>query len=1104
MTIFQRVERERRRARRLELAGGAAAAAAVVFGVVAASGMVLGDARWLALPRALPALVWLFVTACLAVMARRTRRQLAARTSRPAVAAAIEREHALRAGSLRGAMEVADAGPFGQRAAQLAADALPSVEESLVPRYHATARQRLLRVRVAALLTAVLLVVVAPVWSDGLLAVLRPVSAWRGTLLAPLRFERLPEVVMRGDTIHVRIAAAGRSTVQLQSRVTGEGWRRQTLHVAPTGTATAVLGPLRGELTVVAADGRSTTDTARVRVADRPFVGAITIRAEYPAYLDRAAETLPVGEPIVVPRGTALELAGHASVPLQTAGLVRDGDTTFLLIRSRAFAGRLVPAGSATWRWFARGDDAAVADLPDPLDVAVVPDSAPQVEILAPSADTVVAALDTVSIQGVASDDHGLQSVELHGWRDGPGGASEAVRQSLLSTRGAAWGGTVQVDLSSLHLTPGEAFHLNLSAVDNSPWAQRSTSRELVLRVPGMDERRAMARAAADSAVQAVRRTATAEGGIEQRTAEMSRSRLNRDEMRTQDGKASDAMGYEAAEQARALVKEQRDLADRVTQLRQGAERLREQLKRAGALDSALSDQLHDAQRMLRQALTPELQAELQQLDQSAQALDAKGADQSLANLAAMQARLREQLEKSAQMLQRAAFEGAMQTLHDEAADIAKGERALGDSAGHQPDAGAAVDSAGHQADAGAGVDSGRAGLPTVDQRRALGDRSAALSTATRALQQQLAEAGAHAGARNVDQAHTFASASTESMTSRGDVSTAAAEMQRAAQSMKQARDQQVSEWQGQLKEMLDRAVQDLLQLSRQEQAMEQDMRTGTAKPGEVRGRQGAVQQGVDQVRRELQEQAQRSSLVSGRAQQAVADAQQQVSEATQSASDPRNAPQTPATLAEAADALNRAAAALARDRQRVNTAKSASGFSEMLQQLQEAARKQGSINAQAQALLPMPGQGQMSPQAQAAARLLAGQERGLARHLDDVSDAVGGDRAAQLAREARAVAEALDRGRVDAATVARQEQLLQHMLDAGRSLQKDEREDTGQREAESAVHPRVFTPQAGSASGQSAVRYRVPTWDELRGYPADERRAIMEYFRRINGGSAH
>ncbi len=1107
MTILELVERERARARWLELASGVALGVAVACGLFAAGALLLGHARWLSLPRAVPLAIWALGAVGLGLVAYATRRRLRAHTSRAGIAAAIEHERSLRAGALRGALEVADSGAFGRRAAELLVESLDTHGAALAPRMQARARRRTVQIAGGALIAVVLLGVVAPLRGDGLLALLRPVSAWRGTLLAPLAFDGLPGAVMRGDTVRVLVAAGGRTTVELQDRTTGEGWSARTLDVSPvTGLATVTLGPLRGDLSLVVTDGRTRSDTATVRVTDRPFVGAITMRAVYPAYLDRPAETLPVGEAVVVPRGTTIEFTGRASTPLTAVGLRRDGDSVALRADQRAFGGRFAPAASGTWSWFARGAGAVVEDLPAPIDVTVVPDSAPRVEILAPLADTLVAALDTVSVQGAASDDHGLAAVDLHLWRPGPGGTHAERVQRLAVNQGPAWSGTAVIDLSAQHLDPGDALHVTISAVDNSPWAQRGTSRELLLKVPSLDERRQMARAAADSTVEAVQRAATAEQGLQQRTSEMSRERMNHpvdNPAAARDpaarGQTKGTLSYESAEKAKGLAKEQQDLADRVTKLQQAAAQLRDQLNRAGALDSSLSRQLQEAQQMLRDALTPQMLAEMRKLQSAANQLNAEQADQSLANLAELQKQLREQLEKSAKMLQRAAFEGAMQTLHDDAQDIAKAER--GDSSP------ARADSSRTSADSSRGSPNDRrrppAGLQTQQQRN-LADRSDLLAKAIQQLQQKLADQDANAGAKNADDAHTFARASEQSMRQRADAQTAAAEMQRAADAMQQARDQQVAEWKHELTAEIDRAVQELLQMSRQETRMEQQARTGQAAPGALRGDQSAVDQGVQQTQQRLQAQAQKTTLLSGRAQRAVSEAAQKVAAATKLAADPRDAARTPSAMGDAADALNRAAAALARDRQRANMASSASGFAEMLRQLQEAAKQQGSINAQAQGLMPLPGQGQMSPEAQATARMLANQERRLAQQLDDLSDAAGGDRAAQLSKEARAVAEALEQGRVDAATVARQEQLLRHMLDAGRSLQKDERDDSGKREAESAVNPKVFTPGAATTAGQSAVKYREPTWDELRGLSADERRAILEYFKRINGGGSH
>jgi hypothetical protein len=115
------------------------------------------------------------------------------------------------------------------------------------------------------------------------------------------------------------------------------------------------------------------------------------------------------------------------------------------------------------------------------------------------------------------------------------------------------------------------------------------------------------------------------------------------------------------------------------------------------------------------------------------------------------------------------------------------------------------------------------------------------------------------------------------------------------------------------------------------------------------------------------------------------------------------------------------------------------------------------------------------------------------------MGDATGGDRAAELAKEARQLAEALEQTHVDASTVARQQQLFRRLLDAGRSLEKEEREDNDKREAKAATGDEHFEPGRGDARGRAAIRFREPTWNELRGLTADERRAILEYFKRIN-----
>ena len=92
---------------------------------------------------------------------------------------------------------------------------------------------------------------------------------------------------------------------------------------------------------------------------------------------------------------------------------------------------------------------------------------------------------------------------------------------------------------------------MKIVAVDNSPWAQKGESRELLLKIPTVEERRAIARAAADSAVSQARAAAQTQKSLEQRTSEAARDRGDRGASQESPSNAGDkkgSMSYEAAE----------------------------------------------------------------------------------------------------------------------------------------------------------------------------------------------------------------------------------------------------------------------------------------------------------------------------------------------------------------------------------------------------------------------------------------------------------------------------------------------------------------------------------------------------------------------------
>ncbi|HVX40025.1 MAG TPA: hypothetical protein VHB25_10665, partial [Gemmatimonadaceae bacterium] len=750
MTIHELVERERTRLRRLHLIGGLALALGATALVLALGASMLGGARWMALPRPVPVLVWLVIAAADVAIVLFTARRLDRRATQQSVAAAIEREQAMRAGALRGVLEVSDSGALGRRAAASIAEQLAPAGSRLAPGEQKQATRGAAQATGVATVALAALAFAAPRFNDGLLAIMRPVSAWNGTLLPRLEFQSLPPVVLRGEPLRLHVAAAHRTSIQVVQRTPGEAWSTQTVTVEPrSGVATIETGPLRGDLTVVASDGRSTSDTAVVHVTDRPFVGAVTMRAVYPAYLGRQPEGLPIGEPARVPQGTVIEVAGRASTALRSVRLASDGDTVNLGVSERAFTGRFEAKRSGRFTWLAAGVGGPIADLPLPIELDVVADSAPHVELVSPVVDTIVAADDQVTLHATASDDHGLAKVEVVSWRSGSAGTEAPTSQRVADATTTVWDGSPTLDLSQRGLKPGDALHVKIVATDNSPWAQRGESREVLLKVPTMEERRAIARAAADSAVSQAQAAASAEKSLEQRTSAAAREQSQRQAIdaasNATGGDKKDAMSYNAAEKAKAVAKDQRALTDQVKQLQKNAAQLQQQLAQAGALDSSLARQLQEAQALLRDALSPELLAQMQKLDQATQQLSSEQSQAALHDLQAMQEKLREQLEKSAEMLKRAALEGAMQTLKDEGKDIADRDRALADSLG---------------------AHKGHAQAQGQDQADAqhLADRSQRFEDELKKLKERLDKENADPGAKATEQAREHANAAEEAM----------------------------------------------------------------------------------------------------------------------------------------------------------------------------------------------------------------------------------------------------------------------------------------------------------------------------------------------------
>jgi hypothetical protein len=199
-----------------------------------------------------------------------------------------------------------------------------------------------------------------------------------------------------------------------------------------------------------------------------------------------------------------------------------------------------------------------------------------------------------------------------------------------------------------------------------------------------------------------------------------------------------------------------------------------------------------------------------------------------------------------------------------------------------------------------------------------------------------------------------------------------------------------------------------------------------------------------------------------------------------------------------AANALSDLAGALISSRRAMEQASSATGMEEALERLSRLGRQQADLTDTSGDLLLMLRGGRATGDAM---RGLAAGQAEVADGLEELSEDPASDglaaRPDELAREAEAIARQLESGILTPETVARQERLFRRLLDAGRSLERDE-EDPSRRDARAAEPGIAFMPADGDAV-RTGPRYPYPDDESMSGLDALQRRLVYDYFDRLN-----
>lgn len=958
------------------------------------------------------------------------------------------------------------------------------------------------------LLTGVLGVLAPARTALAVQGLMSPLTVLAGSALSPLGISPLEAGVARGEGLPVEVRALGRTQITLFWQRPGELPDSLVLGVPDGGSVQTALPPVFAVTTfwAEAPDG-AVTPRGEVRPTDPLLLAGLEVQLFHPPHTGlpsvRIAWPVP---PLDVPYGTRLVVGGTASRALSQASmkLPSPDDSLEVGVDGMSFQGEVEVRRSGNYALHLTDEEGVGMDPSPILDVQVVPDLPPTLQLLEGPAEGVVPVDLRARFRVEARDDYGLTELEVEYLSSLPGqgaitrtfplaGVSEVLLRPIL-------------DLSELRgpgasPPPGSTVRIRMVAVDNAPEGQRSAPAEVVLRFPQGGEVDRTIQEELDALAEGLQALGMEAAERAREGEELARAGEAQGSSSTAGGESREATSsFQDREALRQASQGMEEVLDQADQLLQQLEAMQAALEENPASSGDLARDLSELRALLEEVGGPEARAMAQELAHALDAGTAESALEAMEALSRQQEAMRDQLEASLQRALRAAAEAEWRDAIQEAERAAEAQDEL---AQELSDDDMAPD---ELADAGQRQDGEALAAEAMAQRmEQLAQRLERLeeweaATQAREVGEQVGEAQ-----RAMEQAGE-AARSGDSPEAAAQSREAGQRMEAAAQELTQARDDTLEEWMDDLLSSLDAVTVESLALAR-EQAFIREDASGAAAPlrTQLRARQGAVLQGTRNLATTLSAAARTApgavrpvSAAVGRALQAGVLSLERLESAGSSSG-------AGALMAarESQEALNQVALLALEARQRMSEAgaSGASALEQLLQEMEDVAQQQGELLADAAALLNQePGAGEAGDQVHPLAQgqeAVAGELGGLADH-PAASELPLGDLEA-LAQEAEALAQELaqEGSRISPQLVQRQERLFQRLLDAGRSLRQDDQSD--QREATAASEWEVGQVPPLAAELLRAFRFAPPSAEELDALPLHQRNQVLLYFQRLN-----
>ncbi|OON71192.1 hypothetical protein B0919_02960 [Hymenobacter sp. CRA2] len=447
-----------------------------------------------------------------------------------------------------------------------------------------------------------------------------------------------------------------------------DGRERRLTKVAPGRFAFTFRQPQRSTEFQLAAAG-FTSDDYQLRVLERPNLRNFTVRAEYPAYLRRAAENLSNDGNLTVPEGTRLTWQFNTAATETVKLLFRDPSET---VAAQAadddqFTVTRQVLRSQPYRVDLRN---SISPNRDPIEyqLTVVPDQAPSITLEA-FADT--ATRRYLALAGTLRDDYGLTRLALH-YRVGTARQPGSWRTApiALASTGPAQTYTHQWDLAPLRLKAGDQLEYAVEVWDNDGLhgPKSARTRPVTYRLPNRAEMREQLNADSQS-MQNKMTSAQEQNKKLQRELAKAEAKL----------KTKRELSYSDRKEMQQMLEQKQQMDQQLTQMKQMFEQLQQKQEQMDPRSQQLAEKAQELQKLMDSMMDPEtkkLYEELQKLLQQQKAPDSE-IQKLLDKLENKEETMEKELERAMDLFKQLQLEQKMESTTEQLEKLAEEQQKL-------------------------------------------------------------------------------------------------------------------------------------------------------------------------------------------------------------------------------------------------------------------------------------------------------------------------------------------------------------------------------------------------------------------------------------------